>query len=153
MTEADIKRLVQSRRGYRAHFKRLFTTINELMERCNSTEPEEEDADTLSKLLVQLERKKAILTDLDTRIGAIINEDELETEVLESEDLQMDISNTISKGKRLQKRLQPLGLSSSLYLPLRISQLNLYLQVLLSHTPQAQWRTGTLHYHMTLRHQ
>ena len=62
----DIKRLIQSRRGYRAHLKRLFTSINELMERCNTTDPEEDDADTLSDLLAQLERKKAILTDLDT---------------------------------------------------------------------------------------
>jgi len=50
-----------------------------------------------------MEWKKAILTDLDTRIVSITNEDEVEAEVLESEDLQLDISSTISKGKRLQQ--------------------------------------------------
>ena len=61
-----------------------------------------------------MEWKKAIFTDSDTRIVSIMNEDEVEAEVLESEDLQLDISSTISKGKRLQKCLQLLELPSSL---------------------------------------
>ena len=89
MADTDIRCLVQSRRGYRAHLKRLFTTINELMEQCITTDPEEEDVDALTELLTQLERKKAILTDLDTRIMSIINEDKVEAEVLESNDLQL----------------------------------------------------------------
>ena len=109
----ELKRLVQSRRGYRAHLKRLFTSITELIERCNTTDPEEDDADTLAELLSQLERKKSILTDLDTRIASTINEEELETEVFEAEDLQSDISKTIAKGKRLQKHLEVLKLPSS----------------------------------------
>ena len=113
MADTDIRRLVQSRRGNRANLKRLFTTINELMERCNATDPEEEDAGALTELLTQLERKKAIITDLDTWIVSTINEDKVEAEVLESEDLQLDISSTISKGKRLQKCLQLLDLPSS----------------------------------------
>jgi len=60
-----------------------------------------------------MERKKAILTDLDTRIASIIDEGELESEVLESEDLQMEISRAIVKGKWLQSRLQVLELPSS----------------------------------------
>ena len=51
MADTDIRHLVLSCRGYRAHLKRLFTTINELMERCNTTDPEEEDADALTELL------------------------------------------------------------------------------------------------------
>jgi len=111
MADTDIRCHVQSRPGYRAHLKCLFTTISELMERCNTTDPEEEDVDALTELLTQLERKKAILTDLDTRIMSIINEGEVEAEVLESEDLQLDIS---SKGKQLQKCRQLLELPSSL---------------------------------------
>ena len=80
----DLKSFVQSRRGYHAHLKRLFTSTNELLERCNTSSPEEDDADTLSELLSQLERKKTILTDLDKQILAIINE---EAEVLGSEEL------------------------------------------------------------------
>jgi len=92
---------------------RLFTSINELIECCNTTTPEDDDTDTVTELLSQLEQKKAILTDLVTRIASIIDEGELESEVLESEDLQMEISRTIVKGKRLQSRLQVLELPSS----------------------------------------
>ena len=99
MADQDIKRLLQSRHGYRAHLKHLFTSINELMERCSTTDPQEEDADTLAELIAQLERKQTILTDLDTRIPTTIDEGELEAEVLESEDFQLDISRIISKGK------------------------------------------------------
>ena len=109
----ELKRLVQSRRRYRAHLKRLFTSTNELLERCNTSTPEEDDADTLDELILQLDRKKTILTDLDKQILALTNEDELEMEVLESEELQSEISRTLSKGKRLQKRLQVLELPIS----------------------------------------
>jgi len=105
------------------------------MECCNTTDPEEDDADTLAKLLSQLERKKTILTDLDTRIASTINEDELEIEVFESEDLQLDISKTIAKGKRLQKHLQVLKLPPQLYLNLRINKYSLHLETLLSRRP------------------
>ena len=64
----ELKCLVQSRRGYRAHLKHLFTSTNELLERCNTSTPEEDDADTLDELILQLDRKKTILTDLDKQI-------------------------------------------------------------------------------------
>ncbi|XP_065894502.1 uncharacterized protein [Dysidea avara] len=108
----ELKRLVQSRHGYRAHLKRLFTTTLELLERCNTTTPEEEDPDTLTELISQLNRKKSILADLDKEIATRINEEELESEVLESEELQSEISRVIMKGKRLQRRLEALGTSA-----------------------------------------
>ena len=108
----ELKRLIQSRRGYRAHLKRLFTTTLELLERCNTTTPEEEDPDTLTELISQLNRKKSILADLDKEIATRINEEELESEVLESEELQSEISRVTMKGKRLQRRLEALGTSA-----------------------------------------
>jgi len=73
------KRLVLSRQ-FQPHSRlvwscrSLFLTSysNELMEHCSTTTPEDEDTDTVTELL---EQKKAILTDLDTRITSIIDED------------------------------------------------------------------------------
>ena len=96
MAEAELKRLLQSRRGYRAHLTRLFTATTELLERCNSSTPNEDDLDTLVELISQLERKKGILADLEKQISAAIDEEELEAEV----------------GKRLQRRLQALDIST-----------------------------------------
>jgi len=111
MADTDIKRLIQSRHRFRAHLKHLFTSITELLDCCSTADPEKEDIDTLAELLSQLERKKTILTDLDTRIMSIINENELEAELLESEGLQLEILKAIfAKGKRLQKCLQVLEL-------------------------------------------
>ena len=105
----ELKRLIQSCHGYRAHLKRLFTTTLELLEQCNTTTPDEEEPDTLTELISQLDRKKSILADLDKEIATRINEEELESEVLESEELQSEISRVIMKGKRLQRRLEALG--------------------------------------------
>jgi len=63
MAEAELKRLIQSRRGYRAHLTRLFSSTSELLERCNSSTPDEDDPDALAELISQLERKKTILAD------------------------------------------------------------------------------------------
>ena len=112
MAEAELKRLLQSRRGYKAHLTRLFTATTELLERCNSSTPNEDDLDTLVELISQLERKKGILADLDKQISAAIDEEELEAEVLEAEELHSQISKSIMKGKRLQRRLQALDIST-----------------------------------------
>ena len=58
-----------------------------LLERCNSPTPDKADLDTLVKLISQLERKKGILADLDRQISTAIDEEEVETEVLEAEEL------------------------------------------------------------------
>ena len=98
MAKAELERLLQSRRGYRAHLTRLFTATTELLEQCNSSPPDEDDLDTLIELISQLERKKGILADLDKQILVAIDEEELEAEVLE---LQSEISKSIMNGKRL----------------------------------------------------
>ena len=69
-----------------------------------NTKINEDDLDTLVELISQLERKKGILADLDKQISAAIDEEELEAEVLEAE-LHSQISKSIMKGKRLQRRL------------------------------------------------
>jgi len=90
----------------------LFSSTSELLERCNSSTPDEDDPDALAELISQLERKKTILADLDRHISAAIDEEELEGEVLEAEELQAEISKSIMKGKRLQRRLQTLDTST-----------------------------------------
>ena len=56
-----------------------------------------------------MERKKGILADLDKQILVAIDEEELEAEVLE---LQSEISKSIMNGKRLQRHLQALDIST-----------------------------------------
>ena len=96
----DVQRLIRSRRGYRSHLERLFRTAGEIIERCDNDSPETEDSAKLAKLIEQLERKKTILIDLDRQISVKVSDDDLEAEILESEDLQFQISSTIARVKR-----------------------------------------------------
>ena len=62
----------------------------------------------LAELSEQLERKKTILIDLDRQISVKVSDDDLEAEILESEDLQFQISSTIARVKRRVQKLQAL---------------------------------------------
>jgi len=57
----------------------------------------------LTELISHLDRKKNILADLDKDITARINEEKLESEVLEFEELHSDISSTVMKGGNVSK--------------------------------------------------
>ena len=94
-TMEDVKRLINSRRGYRSHLKRLIGTAGETIERCSNNTSEMDDATSLADLIEQLERKRTILVDLDKQISAGISDDDLEAEVLESEEIQSELSSTI----------------------------------------------------------
>ena len=78
-------------------------TMAESLERCYTTTPDKEDPNTLTQLISHLDRKKNILADLDKDITARINEEKLESEVLEFEELHSDISSTVMKGGNVSK--------------------------------------------------
>jgi len=101
----EIKRLTLSRRGYRSHLKRLFASAGEILDRGN--DKSEADAMTkLTDLIEQLDRKRNILVDLDKQIAAGISDDDLEAEILESEEIQSEISATVARMKHRMQVLQ-----------------------------------------------
>ena len=57
-------------------------------------------------LIEQLDWKRTILLDLDKQISAGIGDDDLEAEILESEEIQSDISSTTARVKQLMEKLQ-----------------------------------------------
>ena len=61
---------------------------------------------TLDSLLRQLNRKEALLADLDAKILLLINgEDELEAEVFEAEEIQSKLAETVSNIKSFTTHL------------------------------------------------
>ena len=102
----DVQRLIRSRRGYRTHLKQLFRNAEEIIERCDNDSPETEDSARLAELIEQLERKRTILTDLDRQISVKVSDDDLEDEILETENLQFQVSSTIAWVKRRVQKLQ-----------------------------------------------
>ena len=105
--EEDQKRLRLSRRGFRAHLATLTTSLNELSGRSKEHPLEEDDVIALTSLLEQLTRKKQILSDLDEKIVALVDEKDLEAEIVESEELQSSISRNITRAKRLLNNPKP----------------------------------------------
>ena len=101
----EVKRLINSRRGYRSHLKRLFATAGEILEWGNTDNTATLET-TLADLIEQLERKRSILVELDKQISAGIGDDDLESEILESEEIQAEFSSTMAWVKRLMQKLQ-----------------------------------------------
>ena len=96
----ELKCLRSSRRGYRSHLFKTFTSALAILEGDPSASLKEQDEVMLSNTLEQLQRKKDILCDLDKRIAACItDEGELETEIYEAEETQSSILDTIAKIK------------------------------------------------------
>ena len=102
----DVKRLINSRREYRSHLKRLLSTAGETMERYSNSTSEMDDVTSLADLIEQLERKRTILVDLDRQISAGVSDDDLEAEILESEEIQSELSSTMARVKRLMQQFQ-----------------------------------------------
>ena len=102
----DVQRLIRSRQGYRTHLKQLFRDAEEIIERCDNDSPETEDSARLAKLIEQLELKRTILTDLDRQISFKVSDDDLEDEILETKNLQFQVSSTIARVKRRVQKLQ-----------------------------------------------
>ena len=106
--QLHVQRLIRSRRGYRTHLNQLFRNDEEIIERCDNDSPETEDSARLAELIEQLERKRTILTDLDRQISVKVSDDDLEDEILETENLQFQVSSTIARVKCRVQKLQAL---------------------------------------------
>ena len=65
-----------------------------------------DDVTSLADLIEQLERKRTILVDLDRQISAGVSDDDLEAEILESEEIQSELSSTMARVKRLMQQFQ-----------------------------------------------
>ena len=92
------QRTQASRRGHRAHLTKLLKKTDEIMTNESSSEM---DMATLQSITEQLEKKKAILKELDAKIITLIEQpDDLEQEIIDSEDIQ---SNIIEKTCQVRK--------------------------------------------------
>ena len=92
----EFKRLVSSRRGYRAHLTKLLQILTDTL---NESHPLNEDAiTTLKDLYEQLERKQELISNLDAKILEGTSDDsELEAEILQTEEINSSISNAKTK--------------------------------------------------------
>ena len=100
---AELKRLISSRKGYRAHITKLLQTLTDTL---NEAHPLNEDAiATLKHLYEQLERKRELISNLDAKILEGISDDsELEAEILQTEEINSSVSNAKAK---ITQRLKP----------------------------------------------
>ena len=84
--------------GYRAH---LTKTLNKAKDLMKKEAPTEMDTVALNSIIEQLTRKKSILTRLDKKIVALIEElKDLEQEIFETEEIHDEILDTTSQISR-----------------------------------------------------
>ena len=89
----EAQRTQASRRGHRAHLTKLLKRTDDIMTNESSSVM---DTATLQITTEQLEKKKAILKELDAKIITLIEQpDELEREIIDSEDIQRNIIEKI----------------------------------------------------------
>ena len=115
----EVSHLRASRRAHRAHLTRVFGKIASILE--SDEAPNERDAATLQTSLEQIEAKKATLTELDAKILATISDaTELETEILDSEEIIFTLAEKISFIKAVQSRPKPLNVQAPPFQPLSV---------------------------------
>ena len=92
----ELKRAISSRRGYRAHLTKLLQSVDECL---STTTPLTADQiATLRDLHEQLNRKNSLIAALDTKIlEALDKDEEIETEILQAEEIASSISTTKAK--------------------------------------------------------
>ena len=91
MTE-NLSKLTSSRTGYRSHLTKTLNKARDIMKRENPTDL---DIVSLEFVIEQLGRKKTILTGLDEKIAALIEDpNELEQEIFDTEEIQDEIQET-----------------------------------------------------------
>ena len=94
----EAQRTQASRRGHRAHLTKLLKRTDDIMTNESSSVM---DTATLQITTEQLEKKKAILKELDAKIITLIEQpDELEREIIDSEDIQRNIIEKICQVRK-----------------------------------------------------
>jgi len=91
----ELQRSQASHKTHRAHLTRVYKKINEIIQKgVNLKEP---DIVVLTNSLEQLERKRRIINEFDTKIAGVIQiPEELEAEVLEAEETLETLSEKIT---------------------------------------------------------
>ena len=83
-----------SQKAYRSHLMRTYKKIDEILE--TDSPVMDFQIATLTSALEQLNQKKTLISQLDSQIAdAIETPEDLETEILEAEGIQDDISDRI----------------------------------------------------------
>ena len=90
---AELKRLISSRRGFRAHLTKLLQSLTEILTNA-SQPPTDDNIASLKDLHEQLQRKQELISGLDAKIlEATTNDEEIEAEVLQTEEVNSSISS------------------------------------------------------------
>ena len=95
----EFKKLANSRKGYRIHLKKLLSKASDLIERHRNklSESELPSVTDLCDLRDQLQRKDELISALDAQILTLItDEEQLVTEVCETEDIKESILTSIA---------------------------------------------------------
>ena len=86
-----LQRVKASRKAYRSHLTRTYKKIDEILE--TDSPVTDFQIATLTSALEQLNQKKTLISQLDSQIAdATETPEDLETEILEAEGIQDDIS-------------------------------------------------------------
>ena len=98
-TMVELKKVISTRRGFRAHLTKMLQTLTELLD---SEQPLNEDNLTaLKDLRKQLQRKEELISGLDARIlKGITSDDDIEVEILQTEEINSSISTAKAKISR-----------------------------------------------------
>ena len=93
---AEHKKLVSTRQGFRAHLTKMLQNLDEHL---NKQEPlSKEDSATLKDIYDQLEWKEEVISRLDAKIlKGITNDDDIEKEIVETEEIHSSISTARAK--------------------------------------------------------
>ena len=95
---AEVKRAISSRRGYRAHLKKLLQSVDECLAATTTTALTIDQIVSLRDLHEQLSRKDSLISALDAKIlEAMDNDEEIETEILQTEEIASSISTAKAK--------------------------------------------------------
>ena len=94
----ELKRLRLSRGGHRSHLTKVIATTSNLLEKAAETSLTAKEIVSLTSYMEQLQRKQDTIAELDTKILPLIQEEsELESDVIESADLQTTLHEHIAQ--------------------------------------------------------
>ena len=114
----EISRLRASRKVHRAHLTRIFGKIDDILQ--SDAIPNEKQTAILKTSMEQIETKKATVEELDSRISyseTIQDPDVLETEILDTEEIQYNIAEKITLIKAVLSRPKPLNIQAPPFQP------------------------------------
>lgn len=110
MEEASCLRA--SRKAHRSHLTQIFGKIEEILQ--SDAIPNKKQTATLKTSLQQIEAKRATVEELDSRISDTIQDPEaLESEILDTEDIQFNVAEKITLIKAVLARSTPLNVQAA----------------------------------------